>query len=155
MSNNTFFREFATGAQWIVYANAKGEHPGQIMRMGRSSNPKSIPLQAGYGESILLPEKLGIATASLSEAEHMIDLKTKKPVGRPRLSISDVFRVKVGGLLKIKVPIPSKVKLPYQQWFEVDDGVLEFEYASVGTRTVFLRPPWPFMEKTIQIVVEE
>lgn len=72
---------------------------------------------------------------------------------RPKL-FDDVYSVSVGDELVIEVPADTLIRFQGTDTI-IDDGLFEYTPSMAGSAKLMLRPPFPAIQQTVEIIVHD
>ncbi|MEK9751754.1 MAG: hypothetical protein VW338_00885 [Rhodospirillaceae bacterium] len=134
--------EDAQGNVFLVYAVA-GDRPGEIVRAGTTSDVRSLPDQVGEGED-WLPQQADdrfyfVADGAVTE--------------RPPWPLPESLALAIGETATIEVGAAAVVRLDGGKRIVATDGTIEFDFDEPGKHRIEVRPPWPYREAAIVVIV--
>lgn len=132
---------------YTVYDLGPGGKPGRILRTGSVSNVMTYPHLCGIGEGYI--PVLG------DDQTQMVDVDTKQLVDKPNLLIPDTITIQEGSKHKFQLPPGTKFHKVggSPDWDLKSEKDPELEVLESGSFRLDIRPPWPYKERTIQVIV--
>jgi hypothetical protein len=131
----------------IVYVRYSTE-TGEILGTGDCSNEEQclIQMDDSENEHVVFGVKANDATQWVDEEGNVVD--------RPQLTVEDEYTIAADGEAEVTFPLPEGTSVRWDGGVSVADDGLRFRTNKAGVYEFHLRPPFPFIPKTVTITAQ-